>query len=222
MKNTGWQFVVLFAALSVACGETTGDAPGTSGGAGGTAGGTATGGVSHGGMGGQTVRLPPPQTDCVVAQHADQCCSASVAVPAAALAADPCLVPYGLAYAPAVTAVCPAAERCLALNCAFPPPPSRMAAMVGGACAFVNECTTAADCTTGTILTGCCSCPGVLPKGLDRANPCVSPPGPPSGLLCIRDCGPVSCGACPSPNPVANCLPLISGYRTCTDSAPSG
>jgi hypothetical protein len=99
------------------------DLPSGHGGAAGH-GGTSTGG---GGAAGSLSGLPTPKTDCVVAVHADECCSQPVVASAAALSADPCLVPYGLERVPSVLTSCPAATRCSSLNCVFPSPTTRIA-----------------------------------------------------------------------------------------------
>jgi hypothetical protein len=209
----GWRLAGWLAVLTVACGGSTSARSDGGGGTGASAGEPATGGTTAtGGTGGT---LPPPQVDCVVAVHADQCCSAAIAAPASALQADPCLVPYGLQFTQAVATVCPAAEQCLMLNCIFPPPPTRMAAAdAGGSCQFVDECTSPADCTLAENLTYCCPCPEVFPSGLAEANPCISGGG--AGFAC-NNCGDVMCEACLLPNPVPTCTVGTSGYRACTD-----
>jgi hypothetical protein len=157
-----------------------------------------------------------PKTECLVAVHADTCCSPAIPVTAESMSADPCLVPYGLEFLPATLAACPEAARCQAVDCVFQPPPSRIAAPnpdVAGACRFVNECEIAEDCVVATDLRGCCGCPMVFPKALALANPCISPPGPPPGLAC-NTCTGVVCSPCPAPFPLGGCS--SSGeYRTC-------
>jgi hypothetical protein len=206
------------AVLVAACGAATSlDVPSGPGGAAGHAG-TSTGG---GGAAGSFSGLPAPKTDCVVAVHADQCCSQPVAASAAVLSADPCLVPYGLARVPSVLTGCPAAARCSSLNCTFPSPTTRIAALdpsSPGACRFADECATPTDCAVAAVLTGCCACPEVVPQKLALANPCLSPPGPPSGLACHGTCGPISCGACPSlSQPMCTGLLSPPGYLRCVD-----
>jgi hypothetical protein len=204
----------------VACGGETSLATPPGSATGGRAnGGEASGGASRAGAAGSLGGgFPVPPTDCVVAVHADQCCSQAVAVSAASMPSDPCLVPYGLEFLPSVIAACPAAERCASLNCIFPPPPSRIAAPdpnSPGNCRLADECASAADCTIASDLTGCCACPGALPQELGLANPCISPPGPPAGFVC-NTCGPVMCEACP-PTPVTTCTgPNASGYWICS------
>jgi hypothetical protein len=143
-------------------------------------------------------------------------------VAAEAMSANPCLVPYGLESLPATIAACPDAERCRMVNCIFPAPPSRIAApdpASASGCRFVNECETVADCVVATDLRGCCGCPTVFPRDLALANPCISPPGPPAGLVC-NTCGDVMCGPCLTPTPAGSCTP-VGDYLTCLDVSTS-
>jgi hypothetical protein len=222
----GWRIAWL-AALTVACGGTTSGGSDGDGGTGASGGEPATGGapgtggvtVAGAGSGGLGGSLPPPQADCVVAVHADQCCSQAVAVPSSALEVDPCLVPYGLQHTAAVAAVCPAAAQCMMLNCIFPAPPTRLAAAspTTGSCELSGECTTSADCTLAENLTYCCPCPEVFPAGLPQANPCIS--GSTTDFAC-NGCGDVQCEQCLPPYPVPACELNASGtFRVCVDGA---
>ena len=209
----------------VACGQTefepgaSGGTPGT-GGASASSGGAPSAGAPTGGAGGSFGGgLPVPKAECIVAVHADQCCTPPVPVTAAAMAADPCLVPYGLEFLPATMAACPAVERCLAYDCGFSRPPSRIAApdpASENGCRFANECATEADCIVATDVRGCCGCPAVFPKDLTLVNPCISPPGPPAGVVCNNNCSGVVCGPCPSPPPQVVCSQGVD-YLTCAD-----
>ena len=128
MTKAGWRVCVLLLGSVVACGQTEFEPGGTGGTPG--AGGTSTGGAPHAGAstagagGSFGGGLPVPKAECIVAVHADQCCSPAVPVTAAAMAGDPCLVPYGLEYLPAVITACPAVVNCQAVDCVFRPPPS--------------------------------------------------------------------------------------------------
>ena len=226
MTDAGWRLGVLLLGYVVACGQTEFEAePGGTGGVPGTggAGAAPSGGAPSGGAGGSVGGgLPLPRAECVVAVHADQCCTPPVAVSAAVMATNPCLVPYGLQSLPAAIRACPDAERCLMVDCISPAPPSRIAAPdpdAGGACRFVDECATLADCVVATDLRGCCGCPTVFPRALALANPCISPPGPPAGLAC-NTCGPVVCGACLTPNPGGSCTE-VGEYLTCMEAGTS-
>jgi hypothetical protein len=138
------------------------------------------------------------------------------------MAADPCLVPYGLEFVPTVIAACPTAERCLAYDCGVPWPPSRIAApdpTSASGCRFANECASPADCIVASDLRGCCACPNtVFPKDLTLVNPCISPPGPPAGVVC-NDCSGVVCAPCPSQTLQVICGPS-GAYLTCGDVIP--
>jgi hypothetical protein len=221
---------VLLLGSVVACGQTefepggTGGTPGT-GGASAASGGAPGAGAPSAGGAGTGGSYPVPKTECVVAVHADQCCSPAVPVPTTALSADPCLVPYGYEYVADVRAACPAVVRCEAVDCVTQPPPSRIAVpdpTSETGCAFANECATRADCILGSDLRGCCSCPTAYPQALTLVNPCLSPPGPPPDVVC-RDvsCNGVACGACPSPTPTAVCTAVLGEYLTCLGVVPT-
>jgi hypothetical protein len=195
-----------------------------------SSGGVSSGGVSSGGgpsggvsSGGTAGSLPVPKTDCVVAVHADQCCTPAVAASAASMSADPCLVPYGLQVLPAVIAACPEAGLCHMRDCVFPSPPSRIAEPDPnnpGNCRIADECTTVADCTIATDIRFCCACPEAVPQKLGLANPCIVPPGPPVGFVC-QNCVGVMCEPCPSSWAEICTGAGGAGYRTCVEVSPT-
>jgi hypothetical protein len=214
-RASAWLLAAAFSGWMVACGAST-ELTMPRGGAGAGGAGASKGGAAGTYAGG----IPLPSTECVVAVHADQCCGQPVAVKTASLASDPCLIPYGLQYLPAVIAVCPAAQGCAQLRCAQPAPLSRIAAAdPAGNCRFANECANDADCTVASDLTGCCGCPEAVPKKLALVNPCISPPGAPAGVVC-NQCGPVACSPCPS-MPAAYCADANgSGTVVCVEAWP--
>jgi hypothetical protein len=155
-----------------------------------------------------------------VVVQADDCCSHPVATDSRALG-DPCLVPYDDAFKIATLGACPDAERCLAMNCAYFSPPSRVVTRDGtGTCVFTDECDAAANaCAIAIDYNECCACAQVLPKAVVETDPCVVtsdeavPPG-------CADCAAVNCRACPVDPPVGSCVPRGElALRTCTTVA---
>lgn len=192
--------------------EHTGGTPSSGTSSGGTnTGGVATGGATAAGAAGThtggTSGSGGTSLACQVGIRIDDCCSAPIAVEPKAFA-DPCVLPYASYYPSEAYEACPAAKKCLMVNCTHPDPPSRVAMLRNGQCVFENECIPAAApynfCTVATDYHRCCSCPEVFPSALVKADPCLVTEGLPEPGTCA-DCGTVTCAACQTPKPSVYC-----------------
>jgi hypothetical protein len=159
---------------------------------------------------------PIDESVCVVARHADQCCSGPVPASLDDLSKDGCL--QRLERAPDVR-TCSAVSDCNKVACgaSTPPTPSRVARRSGGSCAFANECESDADCVLATNEAYCCGCPEWVPRSLLAADPCFSTAAAAVSAEC-EACPPVSetaCGACSATATVGRCIDGGNGHKKC-------
>jgi hypothetical protein len=160
---------------------------------------------------------PSSLASCVIAVPVDSCCMDPMPVPATAVAADPCLVPYPAGEIPEIC-------RARRPTCGGPHdgcvpelewPKSRLVeAGPGGTCQWKDECQTDADCVLAWDYRGaaCCRCAEVFPRTMVDTDRCLvlqpedalqpsPPPVPPK---------------CPfQPGCAARCSPCEGGYPRC-------
>ena len=126
-----------------------------------------------------TLPVPPTIPECIVALKLDTCCASPTPVAKAALAQDPCLVPYPYHAAPPPACT----PSCGEIACDWAEPPTRLAqGLPNGTCTWKSECQADSDCVMA-LAWNICGCDCVQGRTLLDPSRCLTEPqpGPPAG-----------------------------------------